>query len=55
MQWNQWAILIVAGWILASPWVLGFAAVNLATWSNVVAGSFIVLLVLWNIQPPPNH
>ncbi len=38
----------VAGlWVLVSPWVLSFAELDVAKWSNVLAGAAIILVFLW--------
>lgn len=39
-------------WLVGSPWVLGFSALNLVTWNSVVVGGLMVVLVLWDFSPP---
>lgn len=38
-----WALAAGGFWIAISPWVLGFAAADLARWSNVLVGGLIAL------------
>ncbi|MBP6930196.1 SPW repeat protein [Patescibacteria group bacterium] len=37
--------IIVAIWLVASPWVLDFASNVEATWSSVVSGIFLLILI----------
>jgi hypothetical protein len=37
------ALIGLGLWIAASPWLLGFSSVNLARWSNVLAGGLIAI------------
>ncbi|MEK7146638.1 MAG: SPW repeat protein [Patescibacteria group bacterium] len=46
---NNWIQLILAVWVFVSPWALGFYEINLALWSNLIAGIAIVVLNLWLI------
>lgn len=43
----NWIQLILGVWVLISPWVLGFAALTPALWSNVVAGAVVAIVALW--------
>ena len=52
MQWNHWVILGLAVWLIISPWLLGFASLNLALWNNLMVGGLVILFVLWNFAPP---
>lgn len=46
---NNWLQLILGVWIFVSPWILGFYEINLALWSNLIAGIAIAVLSLWLI------
>lgn len=52
MKWHHWTIFGIGVWLILSPWVLGFAEVNLAMWNAVIAGALLALLALWNMAPP---
>jgi hypothetical protein len=45
--WEEWVSLALGAWLIASPWVLGFAAFGAATASTVAAGAVVVVLALW--------
>jgi hypothetical protein len=45
----RWFILGLGVWILISPWILGFYAVNIALISNIIAGVIIITLSLWQL------
>lgn len=49
MNYFSWAKLAFGLWIFVSPWVLGFAGFPLALWSNIISGTGIVVLTLWNL------
>jgi hypothetical protein len=38
-----WTLLGISAWILLSPWILGFASINLALWGNLLGG-FVLLI-----------
>lgn len=42
-----WFEIIVGGWVLISPWVLGISSNALGKWSNVIIGMLFVLRALW--------
>lgn len=47
MKSLNWIQLILGVWVLISPWVLGFAELTPALWSNVVAGAVVAIVALW--------
>ncbi len=50
MKWYNWTILVLGLWFVASPWILGYSAINLAAWNNIVAGSLVLVFSLWNLN-----
>ena len=53
--WSWWN-LIFGLWLIASPFVLGFAHVLAAMWHNVIAG-IVVALLAWSraLSPAERH
>ncbi len=49
MNWINYAQLVLGLWVLAAPWILGYAFVTPALWSSIIAGVFVALLALWSI------
>lgn len=49
MRYFDWVKLGLGVWVFVSPWVLGFSGINLAMWSNVIAGLLIVIFSLRRI------
>ena len=50
---DDWAITIrrvIGGWLIAAPWILGFADVSAARWSYVIGGALIAALSM--ARPP---
>ncbi len=52
MKWYGWIFVGLGVWVLISPWVLGFSALNLALGNNVLAGIAIIILAFWGMVPP---
>jgi len=54
-EWEEWIELALGLWILASPWVLKFAAGSSAGKVHVIVGSIVTLLAaveLWKEHSP---
>jgi hypothetical protein len=45
--WQEWANVLFGGWLIVSPWVLGFSAVLMAMVNAVVVGAVVAVLALW--------
>jgi hypothetical protein len=48
-EWEEWLNLLVGIWVIAAPWVLGFAAVTAAMSAHVVLGFLIAASAAWEI------
>ncbi|HVM77122.1 MAG TPA: SPW repeat protein [Candidatus Paceibacterota bacterium] len=46
---KSWTTLIVGVWIVISPWLLGFADISVMKWSNLAAGTVVILFAVWDI------
>lgn len=55
MRWNHWTLVGLGGWLLISPWVLGYSAWNLVLWNSVLVGVFVVVFALANLSGPPGN
>lgn len=45
--WEEWLNFVLAAWLIASPWVLGFSAHTAAMLNAVIVGALVVVLSLW--------
>lgn len=45
--WEEWAEVAIGVWLIASPWVLGFASAELAMQNALFAGLAVTVLALW--------
>jgi hypothetical protein len=45
--WEEWTEGALGLWMMVSPWVLGFAALQAAMLNAVVCGVVVLLLALW--------
>ncbi|MGE5271081.1 MAG: SPW repeat protein [Thiohalocapsa sp.] len=52
--WEDWANVILGGWLLISPWVLGFSASNALMWNAVIFGAAVVGFAGWAIADNRN-
>jgi len=42
--WEEWSELVVALWLLVSPWVLGYSALSAAMWNAVIVAVIVGVL-----------
>jgi len=48
-EWEEWANLALGCWLIASPWLLGFATNADAMGINVVLGILVAAVSLWSV------
>jgi hypothetical protein len=48
-EWEEWVNLAIGAWLVISPWVLQFAHVRSALWTEVILGALILVLAAWEI------
>lgn len=50
VRWEEWLNAAIGLWLLASPWLLGFADSDAASalWNHVASGVVIGVLALWD-------
>lgn len=46
-QWEEWTEVALAVWLAASPWLVGFAAMETAMVNAVLVAALILVLALW--------
>jgi len=54
MKWHHWSLIVLGGWLIVSPLVLGYASVNLALWNSITVGALVILAAFWSVSPPGN-
>jgi hypothetical protein len=45
--WEEWVEVALGVWLMASPWLLGFANLGLAMQNAVFVGLLVTVLALW--------
>jgi hypothetical protein len=45
--WKEWTNIALGGWLLLSPWVMGFSSATALTWNAIIAGAIVVALAGW--------
>ncbi|AEB12136.1 SPW repeat protein [Marinithermus hydrothermalis] len=51
--WEEWTDLVLAVWLILSPWILNFTANTAAFWNAVIVGVLIGVLALWVTRQHP--
>jgi SPW repeat len=46
-MWEEWVDVILGAWLVASPWILGFAGMTALMWNAVIMGAVVVVLSGW--------
>jgi hypothetical protein len=58
---EEWVLIALGAWSIASPWVFGLTGDRMGTASMVVAGIAVIALTVWELavaggsQKSPNH
>lgn len=47
--WQDWVRFVLGLWLVASPWLLGFAAARHAMWAHVVIGVLVAAMSAWAV------
>ncbi len=50
MKWNDFVLLLIGFWLVVSPWILGFSAIDFPTWNSIIFGTFIMILAISNFH-----
>ena len=45
--WEEWLEVALGAWLIASPWVLGFAGALMPMQNALFSGLLVVILALW--------
>jgi len=53
-RWEEWANGLLAIWLMASPWALGYTALSAATYNAVFTG-FLVLMLAFGAVMAEDH
>ncbi len=47
---KNWVTVCLGFWLIISPWILGFAEISVAKWSNVLIGLMLIIISVWGIS-----
>lgn len=53
--WEEWIDMAIGAWLVISPWVLGVAALTLATWNFVIIGALVFAMAGWSLYAHGAH
>lgn len=51
-RWQDWVALVLGLWLLASPWLLGYSALQAASWNAVILGVGIAVFAAAALAKP---
>ncbi len=46
-KWEHWVSLAMGVWLIVSPWVLTYTALQAAVWNQIVTGLVVCVLAIW--------
>lgn len=44
---ERWIYVAIGGWLVASPWILGFSNDVLIKWDSVLCGLVLMVMNVW--------
>jgi hypothetical protein len=47
VKWIARGQMVLSIWLVAAPWILGYADVSTALWANISSGTLIFIGSLW--------
>jgi hypothetical protein len=51
--WKEWVNVILAAWLIVSPWILGYSEVGAAFYNQFAIGIVAGVLALWSAGATP--
>jgi hypothetical protein len=45
--WEEWANVVFGGWLVVSPWFLGFSDLFVVMLNTVIVGAIVAAMALW--------
>lgn len=52
-RWKEWLNFVLGVWLIASPWLLGYAEAGFAAWVHMIVGIIIVIISVVAIRQTP--
>jgi hypothetical protein len=49
-QWEEWINALLGLWLIVSPWIIGYSALEVPLWNQVVVGVLTAGLAIWAAQ-----
>lgn len=46
-KWEEWLNVVLAVWLIVSPWALGVSALTALVWNQVILGLIVGGLAIW--------
>lgn len=54
-EWEEYLAVLVAAWLVISPWVLGFADMMTAVYNQIIVGVLVGGLAVWSALAERRH
>lgn len=49
-QWEEWLNVVLAAWLIVSPWLLGFSTMTAEVSNQVIVGIVVGVLAIWSAR-----
>ena len=46
-KWEEWINAALGAWLIVSPFIMGFGALGVALWNQLIVGVLVGGLALW--------
>ena len=54
-KWEEWVNVVLAVWLIASPFALEFASHTTVLWNHIIVGVLVGILALWTALTTPEE
>jgi hypothetical protein len=53
--WKEWVNVLLAAWLIVSPWFLGYSDVGAPFYNQFIVGLAVGILALWMVATTPDR
>ena len=54
-MWEEWTLLLLGAWLIVSPFILGYAGINVALWNSIIVGLLVGADAAWSLIVLRSH
>jgi hypothetical protein len=53
--WEEWVLLALGAWLIAAPFLLGYASMPVAMWNSIIVGLLVSADSVWSLTVMLGH